>query len=223
MKQTKVKASKLVLDYTLYPREQIQSYHVGQIAEALEAGTVLPPIVVDRKSQRITDGFHRVKAYRKVFGKDAQIPAVFKDYESEAEMFADAIVLNAAHGKNLTPYDRARCIARAEELNMAPDEVARALNMTVESLGELKAERLAYFHAKPIVLKRTTAHLAGEELTDDQMEYNRRSGGMNQDFYINQLIGMLEADAVDWESEKVVGALKRLKELLDKSLMPVGV
>lgn len=223
MKQVKVKVSKLVLDYTLYPREQIQAYHVSQIAEALEAGTVLPPIVVDRKSKRVTDGFHRARAYRKVFGKDAEAPVVFKDYESEAEMFVDAIVLNAAHGRNLTPYDRARCIAMAEELSMAPDEVARALNMTVESLGELKAERLAYFHAKPIVLKRTSAHLAGEELTEEQMEYNRRAGGMNQDFYINQLIGMLEADTADLENEKVVRGLKRLRELLDKALEPVKV
>jgi hypothetical protein len=99
--------------------------------------------------------------------------------------------------------------------------VAKALNMTVEALGRLKAERPGYFQSRPIVLKRTTAHLAGEELTEEQFAYNRQAGGMQPTFYINQIVSMLEADAVDWEDEKVVRGLKRLRELLDKVLEPV--
>lgn len=225
MKETTrmVKTSKLVLDYDLYPREQIQSFHVRQMVEALEAGTVLPPITVDRKSKRVVDGFHRVRAYQKLYGKDAEISAILRIYESEAQMFAEAIALNTSHGRSLTPYDRARCIARAEELKMEPAVAAKALNMTVEALGRLKTERLGYFQTKPIVLKRTTVHLAGEEITEEQFAYNRQAGGMPPTFYINQVIAMLEADAVDWEDEKVVRVLNRLRELLDKALKTIGV
>lgn len=224
MKETTrtIKASKLVLDYDLYPREQIQSFHIRQMIEALEAGTVLPPITVDRKSKRVVDGFHRVRAYQKLYGKDTEVPAILKTYESEAQMFAEAIALNTSHGRTLTPYDRARCIARAEELKIEPTVAARALNMTVEALGRLKTERLGYFQTKPITLKRTMAHKAGEELTEEQVEYNRHAGP-NQTFFINQVIGMLEANAVDWEQETVVKALKHLYELLDKAMKPVGV
>lgn len=225
MKETTrtVKASRLVLDYKLYPREEIRSYHVRQIVEALEAGAILPPIIVDRKSKRVVDGFHRVRAYQQIYGPDAQIPAILKTYESEAEMFAEAVALNTVHGWGLTPYDRARAIARAEELKMEPEVIAKALNMTREHLAELKATRMAFYQTKPAMLKRTTAHLAGEELTEKQLEYNLRAGGMSQTFYINQVIGMLEAEAVDWERETVVKALKHLYKLLEKELKPIGV
>jgi hypothetical protein len=218
---TKIKASKVVLDYDIYPRQDVQSYSVHLMVEALRAGAVLPPIIIAKKSKRVIDGFHRVKAYQKLYGPDTDIPAIFKEYMSDDVMFAEAIDLNSKHGRNLTPYDRARCLARAEELKIAPAVVAKALNMTVEALGRLKAERLGYFQSRPIVLKRTTAHLAGEELTEEQFAYNRQAGGMQPTFYINQIVSMLEADAVDWEDEKVVRGLKRLRELLDKVLEPV--
>jgi len=58
---------------------------------------------------------------------------------------------------------------------------------------------------------------------------------MQQTFYINQVIAMLESDAVDWDDEKTVRSLKRLHDLktvrslkrlhdlLDKALKSIGV
>jgi len=226
MKETTrtIKASVLVLDYDFYPREQIQSFHVRQMVDALEAGGILPPIIVDKKSKRVVDGFHRVRAYQKMYGRDTTIPAILKTYETEADMFADGISLNTAHGRPLTPYDKARCIARAEELKMEPQTTARALNMTPERLGELRASRIATYKMKPVTLKQTTTHLAGQELTDEQYAYNVKAGGPNQTFFINQVIAMLEVEGViNWEDEKVVKALKRLHDLLDEALKPIGV
>ncbi len=219
---TKIKISKLVLDYNIYPRAEIKAFSVNQMVEAMEAGAILPPIKVDKKSKRVVDGFHRVRAYQKMHGPEAEIPAELKEYASEADMFAEAMALNVVHGSNLTPFDKARCLAKAEELKIETPLVARALNMTVESLSDLKASRLGYFQAKPIVLKRTLVHLAGEDLTEKQIEYNRQAGGMPCTFYINQLIAMLEAEAIEWKNEKVVYGLKRLHDLLDGALRPVG-
>jgi hypothetical protein len=218
-----IKVSKLILDYDFYPREQIQSYHVNELVQALDAGVVLPPIVVDKKTKRVVDGFHRVRAYQRFYGADAEIPATLKEYESEATMYLEAMAFNSAHGRPLSTYDKARCIARAEELELQPEVVAKALNTTVERITELRAERIAFYEKKPVVLKRTAIHLAGTELEKEQLEYNVRAGGMQQTFYINQVIAMLEADAVDWDDEKTVKALKRLHGLLDKALKLVEV
>lgn len=214
-----IKISRLVLDYELYPRDRLESYNVNQMAEALRVGVELPPIVVDRKSRRVVDGFHRVEAYRKVYGTDSKIPAEIKDYKDDGGMFCDAVRLNASHGRQLSPYDRARCIAKAEALKLEPEVIASALNMTLEVMGEMKAQRFATYKMQPQVLKRTTAYLAGRELSDDEVQYNIKAGGMHQTFYINQVIAMLEADAVDWENQRVSAALKKLSNLLDKALM----
>lgn len=214
-----MKVSELLLDYELYPRDRIEPYNVSQMVEALRAGRELPPVVIDQKSRRVIDGFHRVRAYQKLYGLDAEIPVELKDYKDDAQMFADAVRLNANHGRQLSTYDRARCIARAESLKLEPEVISSILNMTLERITEMKAERFATYKMEPQALKRTTAHLAGRELTDDEAEYNIKAGGMHQTFYINQVIAMLEADTVNWESQKVVNALKRLYDLLDKAFM----
>lgn len=214
-----IKISRLVLDFELYPRDRLEPYNVNQMAEALRAGLELPPITVDRRSKRVVDGFHRVEAYRKVYGARSKIPAELKDYKDDAEMFVDAVRLNANHGRQLSPYDRARCIAKAEALKLEPKIIASALNMTLERIGEMKAQRFATYKMEPQVLKRTTAFLAGKELSDDEAQYNIKAGGMHQTFYINQVIAMLEADTVNWENQRVSNALKKLCDLLDKALM----
>lgn len=214
----KVKASTLLLDYDLYPREKIDPYHTREMKETLKAGGKLPPILVDRKSNRIVDGFHRVRAYQGLYGADTEIPTIFKEWKDEASMFLEAIELNATHGRALTAYDKARCIARAETLKLEPELVASALKMTVDRVGELKAARFAQYKSEPAVLKRTASHLAGEDLTYKQVKYNVKAGGMNQSFYINQVIAMLEANTVDWESESVKKGLRKLFELLEKAL-----
>jgi len=59
----KVALADLVLDYELYPRVRLSDMYVAELAEALRSGVVLPPVVVDRASNRVVDGFHRVKAH----------------------------------------------------------------------------------------------------------------------------------------------------------------
>lgn len=213
-----VKASTLVLDYDLYPRDEINSYNVSQICRALEAGTAMPPMIAEKGSRRVADGFHRLRAYQRVFGLDCKVPVIFRQYPDEKALFMEAISLNASHGRQLSRYDRARCLVKGEGLGIAEAEIAGVLNMTLPRLTEMKVERFGVFENKPVVLKRMTAHLRGGDLTEEQQAFNLKAGGMNQTFYLNQIISMVEADAVDWDNEKVVNALKRLHKVLEEKL-----
>ena len=96
-----VKATELVQDYDLYPRAQVDGYHVREIAEALEAGVSMPPVIAEKGTKRVVDGFHRIRAAQKIHGATAKIEVVFKVYGSEAELFREAMRLNADHGRNL--------------------------------------------------------------------------------------------------------------------------
>lgn len=215
----RIKVSELLLDYTLYPRERIDSYNVRQIAEALRAGVELPPIVVNKKGLRVVDGFHRIRAYQRVYGVNTEIPAELKTYKDDAAMFCDAVRLNARHGRQLSTYDQARCIAKAEMYSLEPEVISSLLNMTIERFSEMKMSRFATYKEEVIALKSTSAHLSGKDLTDEEAEYNARAGGMNQTFYINQVIAMLETDTVDWDNQKVATAINKLYDLLGKAMM----
>lgn len=213
-KTEQVVASTLVKDFTLYPRTDVDSTHVSAMIQALETGVTLPPMLVEQQSLRIVDGFHRHAALQRVRGPDAEIDVILEAM-TEAEIFERAMAANANHGRTFSPFDRARCIGRAEELGLERDAIAKALNMSRARVDDLYIRR---YTADGQVLKRTMAHLAGKTATGKQMEANRRAGGMDQLFYIRQVIVLLESGAINWERPSVVDALGRLGDLLQETV-----
>jgi hypothetical protein len=210
----KIKISVLDMDFSIYPRQHLNPYHVDELVEAINSGVKMPPIIIDKLTCKVTDGWHRVEAFRKLWGDDALIQAEVVEYGSPSEMFQDSIKLNASHGQRLTTSDEAHCLAKAEEFHLEQSIVATLLNITTERANQIVSDRLALSGKNTIVLKGSTAHMAGRNLTAEQVAYNRHAGGLNQSFYINQVISMLESDSVDWDNVKTVNGLKKLKTLL---------
>jgi hypothetical protein len=218
----KIKISALDIDYSIYPRERMNPYHVEELVEAIKAGVNLPPIRVDKATLKVVDGWHRIEAIRKLEGDKAKIDAELVEYGSVADMFQDAIRLNASHGQSLSKMDEAHCLSKAEEFHLEQAVIATLLNITTERAAEIVSNRLAISDTGSIVLKGSTAHLAGRRLTQEQENYNRNAGGMHQSFYINQVIAMVESDSVDWDDARVVSGLKKLEKLLESSLKAVA-
>jgi hypothetical protein len=217
----KLKVSELIVDFDLYPRAEINTQHAHYMAEALAAGAEFPLIVADQKSKRIVDGVHRHRVYGKALGPDAEIEVHLKSYRNDAEMFIDAMRLNSNHGRALTTFDRTHCILRAEALKISMDQIAASLHLTKDAVGDLRKERVGTMHGPRggvIALKRTIRHMAGHKLTSEQSDANDRLSGMDQLFYVNQLILLLENDLIDTSNEKLMEGLSKLRDLLPKPL-----
>ena len=211
--------SSLVFDFSFYPRSNIDTQHVGYIAQAVEGGATLPPIIIDKKSKRIVDGFHRTRAYRNLYGDDHGVECVEKAYKTDRAMFLDAMRYNAAHGRRLSSHDRAHCINLALEFKMELESVATALQMTLDKTKQMKVERFGEMRVgkkkKPVPLKRTIAGVvAGKMLTPRQVEANDRLSGMTQVFYVNQVIELIEADLLDTKNERLIERLGHLQGLI---------
>lgn len=216
----KMKASEIVLDFDLYPRNNIDQGNVKTLIDAIIAGEELPPVIIDKKSKRCVDGFHRIRAYLRHFGEEARICVVEKTYRNDAEMFLDAMRYNANHGAKLDPCDRTRCTIIAERLSIPLDAVAGALHMPVQKLGKLQNERTAKSGGGlTIPIKRTFLHMAGRKFSKRQEEANTKSSGMNQVFYVNQVIDLIEAKMLDTEDENLLLRLRHLSDLLEELLV----
>jgi hypothetical protein len=188
----------------------------------MKAGKTLPPVRVEKTTLKVVDGWHRIEAYRKLNGDDFKIDAELVEYGSSSDMFQDAIRLNASHGASLSTMDKAHCLAKAQEFHLEQGVIATLLNITTDRATEIVSNRLALSGENSVVLKGSTAHLAGKMLTQEQEGYNRKAGGMHQSFYINQVIAMLESDSVDWDDSRVISGLKKLEKLLESSLKTVA-
>lgn len=217
-----IEVSKLVLDYTVYPRHYVEEYNVNQLAEALRAGSEFPPVLVERGSFRVVDGFHRIPAYIKVYGLDVKIPCEVRAFESDVELFEEAAKRNVGHGRKLTSWDLKRCLSLAEDFEIEPEEIEKVLSITPKT-----AERLRLGSARvgngvtarrPVPLKNTIRQMAGKTLTKEQEETNEKLGGHAQLFYVNQLVMLIRSDLLDSGNERLMEQLVDLRALLDEVL-----
>jgi hypothetical protein len=216
-------AAQLVFDFDLYPRSDVDDTHVAHIAEAIRAGTEMPPVIACADSYRIVDGFHRTRAEIRVQGDKAILNVVLKRYRSDRERFIDAMKYNAHHGHNLTTADRARCALFAKKLRISVDVLADALSMTVGAIGKLTTNRIGKMRvanaadtAEEVPLKYVVRHMRGRTMTRAQVEAQKRLGGNNQVFIVNQLITLIESDLLDAENLRLMARLADLRTHLNK-------
>jgi hypothetical protein len=218
MQMSKIKVGTLVEDFDLYPRASVDSTHVQHIVEAIESGIVLPSIIAEKKTLRIVDGFHRSRAYKRLHGADYKIDVELREYPSERALFLAAMRLNSGHGRNMTPYDRAHAMLRAEKLKIEPMEVAAALNMTCERLNEIRTHQCVQITGtrRSIPLKLPIRHMRGRQLSPAQEETSKHLGGNQQVFYVNTVIRLIESRLLDKDNDALMSRLSVLAELLDK-------
>lgn len=206
---------RLVLDYAIYPRGAIDDVNVRTLVDALEAGSILPPILADAASLRVVDGFHRVRAYARVRGPDAEVDVLLQPYANDAELFAAAVRANVVHGKRLTPYDLAVVAAKAKALGLERAEVAEMAGLTRARLEELTLKRTATNEGgRELILKRSIQHMAGGTLTAGQVEANQRLTGWSPQFHARQLIMLIENDLLGTLDEATSADLAHLARLL---------
>lgn len=215
---TELPITTLVLDYTIYPRHRIDDETVRRLTEALRAGETFPPIVVDSATLRVIDGFHRIAAVKNHRGELATIPVKRQRFSNEAEMFAEAIRLNARHGRVLSAFDLARCVSRGQELGLDKNAITRCAAITAEKYEQIVWHKLALRKGEAVPIKRTLSHLAGRELTETELDANRRAGGMNQLYYVNQVLLFVTSKTVDMNNKALVGTLNQLLIELQKLL-----
>lgn len=210
----------LVWDQEIYPRVDISSVHVARMVSALEAGEKLPSIVIEKKKNRIVDGVHRWRAYRTFLGEEAEVQVDVREYKTDNEAFLAAIELNASHGLSLTPFEITRNAVRAQERGITLQMLASAVHVPLAKI-ERRLETNTGFGRKlgmMVALKASMTALAGKKLSEKQLDANRFSGGMRPLYYINQLIGLVEAGLCEWGSDKEREALRKLLETLESKL-----
>jgi hypothetical protein len=208
--------AKLVEDMALYPRHVVDDIHVARLVEALRAGAQLPPVIAEAKSNRIVDGWHRVRAYRKFLGPEASIDVEVRTYKNEADLLADAIRLNSAHGRPFDRVDQVRIVHLAEETGLPTEVVSRLLQVTTDRVLKLRV-RVAHAKDGPrkIPLKRSVAHLAGETFTPAQETAHASAPGTSYLLVARQLTDGLRFGFVRREDERMADALRELAEAID--------
>lgn len=219
---TSVAIAELIEDLSLYPRHTVDETHVGTLADALRAGATLPPLVADKKSKRLVDGWHRLRAYRRILGPTGAVEVDLRSYKSDADLFLDAVALNAAHGRRLDRVDQVRVVMLAERVGLSEVQVATVLHMPTERIATLRV-RVAKLPdgvngavpgTRQLALKRPVMHLAGRTLTKEQAQAHHTVPGTSYLLVARQLSEGVKHRLINPEDERLREALIGLRELL---------
>jgi len=214
MKTVKVPLAQIIVDETLYPRHKVSAGNVALLKEALRSGATLPPVVLDAKTKKVIDGWHRIEAVRSLYGEGVAVDAELRDYDTKQDMVYDAVHLNAVQGYKLTTWDRVRSIVLLTELDADEERIQRALGITKEKLDKLMLRIADGPHGVKVPLKGSMRDFGGQKITAAQERYNAESApGLSIHVMLAQIIRALEAKAVNLHDERISEQFRRIIEL----------
>ena len=109
----------------------------AHIARLAETETLLPPILVDKRSMRVIDGMHRLMA-ASLQGRET-INVVFFD-GSEADIFLHAVQENVAHGLPLSQADRRAAAERiiASHPHMSDRAIGHSVGLAAKTVAAIR-------------------------------------------------------------------------------------
>lgn len=214
--------AELVEDMAVYPRHAVDDVHVSKLVKALEVGETFPPLVADKKSKKLSDGWHRTRAYRRVLGPEGVVDVELRDYASDAELLLDAIVMNATHGRPLDKIDQIRCVVLCENAGVDSARIAVAMKISVHDVEKLEI-RVATVPTGStgtipgtirIAMKRPVRHLSGTTLTQRQADAQQSVPGTSYLLLADQLYDAVTLDMANREDEHLMEKLRALRDAL---------
>lgn len=106
-----MKISKIKWDPSIYPRAKWTTETIDRYVDALESGAIFPPVTLEKGTDRLIDGKHRLEAYKKA-GR-TEIPAEWKSPPEGMSIKYFAATLSARHGDRL-PNSDLKTLAKEE-------------------------------------------------------------------------------------------------------------
>jgi len=230
-KLKRVKVLELVQDWDLWPRYEagkLDSTNLRKLCEVLKAGKPFDtPMVVDAKSMRIVDGFHRAKALLTVKGMDAEADVLLVDYKDDIEMRLAAARFAHSGSLQMTPKDIAHFCLRMRRDRVPWPRIAEALSMDPERCRSMIERRsidtpdgraAVAGGAEELV---TRLQESGKRPNSDQVHYARHADGSVPRMHAWQLLNAVRAYRTIGFDEKTIAVLKELYAAIGEVLAKV--
>jgi ParB-like chromosome segregation protein Spo0J len=187
VKTVTVPIEQIVEDFNVYPRTMVSGPHTATIRDAMQAGEKMPPVILDKKSMRIVDGFHRYRAHKQL--KHEKVECELRPYKTEADLFADAVRLNATHGRPLVPFERKRAVEMLRRYNVDDARIVQIIKAPIERVIEITSRFATTEAGEERALKAPHERmLAGGHVTAAQETADGKRDGMNPTYHARQLV-----------------------------------
>ena len=218
MKKCKIK--NLVMDEKLLELRPVNSYFVSRYRQAMRSGAQFPAPIVEKGTNRIVSGNHRVSAYKEEYGDDHVIEVVAEVFPDEASIIRKFAEENNSHGNPLSGISQKSIIQSLLKHGDTPETVAQVLNIPVKkvkSLGSLSVLVIGKgkkSECRPI--KHGLEHMTGRKVQEKQYNEHRQADrGVHASYLARQLNRWLVNEWIDTTDEHTMQALEELQASLN--------
>ena len=210
-----IKIGSIKIREDLYPRNKWDWTCKARYYKAMESGSIFPPIVVAKKgfSFILVDGLHRLLANKD--RKQTHITAEILTKLTDAEIYAEAVKRNSAHGRQFSTYETATIITKLEDFGYNTAKISELVGIPTDDLKPFVAKRmtLATETSEAQILKSPLKNLSGTEVGEiNQNIFHSHS----QIAILESLISLIENGFIDTNSEVILRKLAKLYILLNE-------
>ena len=215
MKQ-KVKLGDLVIDSKLTNLRGINGFFVSQYRQAYRMGKDLGTILVEKGTNRIVSGNHRVTAMLGEFGPEKIIVVEAITFATELDLLSKFAEENIRHGMPLDGKSKTAIILEMTKEGATPEQLAtlfcvpvksiikRGENVVTVMIGNDKA-------AKPVIMPVKRCMPTGITITEEAYQEHRvKDRGVSIRSLADQITRHLQGGYIDTENDAVMESLKTL-------------
>lgn len=140
---TEVPIDAIVWDPSIYPRAKWSTSTIERYVDALEAGDVFPPVIVEAGTMRLLDGKHRVEAHKKAARTALAVQEHVVPEGMPVKLYAAS--LSARHGDRMAIADLRDVCREVYEANpeYKQADVAKLLGIKQQRVSEFVGDILA--------------------------------------------------------------------------------
>jgi len=218
-----LKITEVKIDDKLYPRIHTDWVTEAKYVNAMNSGAVFPPIIVakmDDGRKLLIDGNHRIQAAKGC--KETHIQAVVRTGLSEADVFKEAVIANANHGKPFTTQEIVQITVTMQNFDMSLAEISEIIRIPVDKIEPFVAKRITRISetGEQIAVKKPLHGVFGgiettlsQGITQKQVKLN----GRNQIATVDMLISLFKNGWIE-DSEVLRERLKKLNVFIEEHL-----
>lgn len=133
----RIALNKLKIDDKLTRMRPVNRYFVSRYRQAYRAGKDLGDIIVEKGTNRVVSGNHRVTALREEYGDEHVIDVVARSFQDEKELLETFARENSHHGNALTGISRSMLTAELLKAGSTPEDVAQIFGISVKRVQQL--------------------------------------------------------------------------------------
>lgn len=212
-------------DGTLQIRK-INKQIVGEWVNKMKLGIQFPPMLIDGKSKKLIDGFHRIRAYQQALKVDDEVSVIMKDYKDEGEMILDAYSENNKHGFSMSTFDNKKGLYRLRGLGISENIIQITLGISNIKIKKWDRENVIVIVDNEKVtmpIKKGNEHLYGQEISKEVYEdMDQTYSGWNVTFHVNQILKRINDGTIDKNNEEQNMALAELRDAINIFIKKIG-